>query len=127
MTQADKMAALEQRIDDLHKECSELSTRRESLAIDFSAGNKSAQKECAQIDATYDAAWKERGLLMSAMEQLKVLAATTASAFRQINAMSRRTLPIGQPFAFKQQFLPQGQLGKRVAATMTVVRLRLRS
>jgi hypothetical protein len=80
MTQVDKMKALEQRIDALDKECSELSTRRESLAIDFSAGNKNAQRQCEQIDTAYDAAWKERSLLMSAREQLLQLAADEQQA-----------------------------------------------
>src|SRR5262249_6801080 len=51
-----------------------LTARRESLAVDFAQGNRSAQKEVAQIDAAYDAAWKERGLLISAMTQLETLA-----------------------------------------------------
>jgi hypothetical protein len=74
MTQVDKMQSFNQRIDDLDKEIVELTNRRESLALDFAQGNKSAQKEVAQIDQAYDAAWKERGLLISAMDQLKSLA-----------------------------------------------------
>ena len=71
---SDKLATVNSRIDDLDKEIAELTVRRESLAVDFASGTKSAQKEVAQIDAAYDAAWKERGLLISAMSQLETLA-----------------------------------------------------
>jgi hypothetical protein len=73
-TTVDKMAALNTRVEDLDKELVELAARRNGLAIDYAAGNKSAQKECAQIDAATDAARRERETLSTAIHQLQELA-----------------------------------------------------
>jgi hypothetical protein len=74
MTSQDKMAALNTRVEDLDKDIAELQHRRESLAVDYAAGNKSAQKECAQIELAESAAKRERDYLKLSISQLTQLA-----------------------------------------------------
>src|SRR5260221_7167870 len=73
MTQ-EKLAAINTRVQDLQSEILELQTRRDRLAVDYSQGNKSAIKECAQIDTAQDAAKREMGLLQTAIAKLTELA-----------------------------------------------------
>jgi hypothetical protein len=71
--QADKMISLQQRIDGCTHEIESQQKRRDALALDAAQGSKQALREITQCDAALEAAFREQGLLLSALDQLKQL------------------------------------------------------
>ena len=74
------LQTLSARVTELAKTLSGAKARRASLALPALAGNASARKEIAEIDAQLGEIKKETALLSDGIEQLKLQAAEQAKA-----------------------------------------------
>src|SRR6516165_6393678 len=74
------LQTLSARVTELAKTLSGAKARRASLALPALAGNASARKEIAEIDAQLGEIKKESALLSDGIEQLKLQAAEQAKA-----------------------------------------------
>src|SRR5437899_532583 len=80
MTTVDRLQSINTRVSDLDGDIAEFNRQREELAVRYSQNDKTAIKQVAQLDASSEAAVKERSLLVSAMEQLTKLAESEQQA-----------------------------------------------